>query len=371
MDDRTTVYQALLENPRFVAWAVGDAPDEDGFWQDWQNEDPARPEILEHARLTIKAIEGKPVTLSDDQVTARIRLALARARQLENRSDQAAKTIRLPGTNRWWSLAASLALLVGLGWSFYSLFKPEVVPGKPQQQAVLPKTETPWQTVTNAGLSSKHVLLPDGSSVVLRRNSAVTYPKAFAGVKRDVYLTGEAFFEVSKEANKPFFVFANGLVAKVLGTSFSVKAYGSDPQVVVVVKTGKVSVFAQADQRAESMQNNRELAGMVLAPNQRATFERSETRLVKSQVETPVLRDLPIENQPFDYNATPVSQVFASLEKAYGVDLVFDEEQMARCSITATLGDEPLLKKLQWICTILEATYEVNGQQIIITGKAC
>jgi hypothetical protein len=68
MDDRNTTYQWLLENPRFVAWVIGDVPEEDGFWQQWQHEDPNRPEILEHARATIKAIEGKPVTLSDDQV---------------------------------------------------------------------------------------------------------------------------------------------------------------------------------------------------------------------------------------------------------------------------------------------------------------
>jgi transmembrane sensor len=228
----------------------------------------------------------------------------------------------------------------------YSLFNEENSPAKPLEQAIQLPTVTPLQVVTNTNQAAKHVLLPDGSSVVLRKNSQLSYSKVFTGPKREVYLSGEAFFEVSKNPQKPFFVFANGLITKVVGTSFSVKAYGSDPRVIVVVKTGKVSVFAQTDQMAETLRNNRELAGMVLSPNQQATFERNETRLVKSEV-------------------------FASLEKSYGVDSVFDEELMARCSITATLGDEPLLKKLQWICTILEATYQVNGQQIIITGKAC
>lgn len=370
MDGRNTVFQWLLENPRFVAWVIGDAPDEDGYWQDWQNEDPARPEILEHARLAIKAIEGNPVTLSDDHVTAKIRQALAASRRQESFQIQEVANIR-PLNSRWWNLAASIALLLGLGWAFYGLFNEKVAPGKSTQQAVLPKPESSWQVATNTDRLSMHVLLPDGSSVVLRKNSQLRYSKIFTGEKREVYLSGEAFFEVSKNPQKPFFVIANGLITKVLGTSFSVKAYGSDTRVIVVVKTGKVSVFAQDDRMAETLRNNHELAGMVLTPNQQATFERNETRLVKTQVVNPVLLDIPIENQRFDYNATPISKVFASLEKSYGVDIVFDEELMARCSITATLGDEPLLKKLQWICTILEATYEVRGQQIIITGKAC
>ncbi|RRB07236.1 FecR family protein [Larkinella rosea] len=369
MDDRNTVFQWLLENPRFVAWAVGDAPDQDDYWQNWQQENPSRPEILEHARQTIKTIEGNPVNLPDDQVTAKIRQALAEARRQEKRLESF-KTIH-PFGRSWWNLAASIALLMGLSWSFYSLFNEKTATEKPAQPTTLPKEISALDRVVNNSSAPKHVLLPDGSSVVLRKNSQLHYAKVFTGDKREVYLSGEAFFEVSKNPQKPFFVIANGLITKVLGTSFSVKAYGSEGRVIVVVKTGKVSVFAQNDRQAETLRSNRELAGMVLMPNQQATFERNETRLVKTQVGTPVLLDMPIENQQFDYNATPVSKVFANLEKAYGVDIVFDEDIMARCSITATLGDEPLLKKMQWICTILEATYEVRGQQIFITGKAC
>ncbi|GAB3938553.1 FecR family protein [Larkinella terrae] len=370
MEERNTIYQWLLENPRFVAWAVGDAPEDNVFWQEWQEEDTARVEILEHARLTIKAIEGKPVALSDDHVTARIRQALAEARRQENQVSEPFETVRPLGRS-WWNLAASIALLVGLGWAFYSLLNEDPTPQKPAPMAALPTTKTPLLVAVNTNQTSKHVLLPDGSSVVLRKHSQLHYSTVFEGDKREVYLSGEAFFEVSKNPQKPFFVVANGLITKVLGTSFSVKAYGNEAKVIVVVKTGKVSVFTQEDQQAESLLNNRELSGMVLSPNQQATFERSETRLVKSQVGNPVSLDMPIESQSFDYNATPVSKVFASLEKSYGVDIVFDEDVMARCTITATLGDEPLLKKLQWICTILEATYQVNGQQIIITGKSC
>lgn len=370
MDDRTRVYQGLLENPRFVAWVVGEAPNEDGFWQDWQTADPARREVLEQARTTILTIGGKPVIVSDEQVRTKIQQALATARQLEKQAEPERDRIR-PLVTPWWRMAAAIALIAGLGWFLYKPADKPVLTQKPQQRDAMVPTDSSWNVVRNVHQVSRHVLLPDGSSAVLRKGSQLRYSASFSGAKREVYLSGEAFFEVSKDPKKPFFVYANELITKVVGTSFSVKAYGHEPQVVVVVKTGKVAVFAQADQRAESLRNNAELAGMVLMPRQQATFERTETRLVKTGSGGAEKTEMAIETQSFEYKATPVSQVFASLEKAYGVTIVFDEKVMARCSITATLGDEPLLKKLQWICTILEATYRMEGQQIVVSGKTC
>ena len=95
---------------------------------------------------------------------------------------------------------------------------------------------------TNNSTISQVITLSDGSSVILQPNSKLSYPKIFTGNERKVYLSGEGFFEISKNRKKPFFVYANEIVTKVVGTSFRVKAYPDQPDVEVIVRTGKVKV---------------------------------------------------------------------------------------------------------------------------------
>lgn len=367
MEPRDRLYQHLLEDYRYVRWVTGQAPDDSGYWYDWAVDDPIRKEVMEQARLTILAIQGTPVSMTESEIADRVQQALRRAKEQEVFIGKKVGRVRYLGRYNWVAAAAVL-LVLGLGWFTYSQYDSPAVSRlagqTPAPTAPLQPLDQ-FQVVVNTNKPVRHVLLPDGSSVVLRKNSQLRYANVFRGNKRDVYLSGEAFFEVTKDAKRPFLVYANGLVTKVLGTSFNVRAHQKAEQVIVVVRTGKVAVFAQTDVRAEALENNRELTGLVLMPNQQATFERTDARLTRTEVAAPV------EQPSFTYNATPIAEVFASLEKAYGITIAFDRDIMAHCSLSATLGDEPLQKKVQWICSILEATYQVKGEQIIITGKPC
>lgn len=369
MESGNDTYQALLTNSRFVAWALGEAPQDDGYWQTWQANDPGRRELVAQARLTLLTLRGRPVTLSDEHVAEQVEQALAEAKRQEGQTAQPPVVVR-PLWQRPWLAAASVLVLLGIGWMSYTLTQ-NTRPNAYQQQVISAGQTALLQEVVNQSTSVRHVRLPDGSSVLLRANSRLSFPKQFAGARREVYLSGEAFFEVSKNPQQPFFVYADELVTKVLGTSFSVRAYPTDTDVKVVVKTGRVSVFARTDAEATRLRTNTELAGTLLLPNQQATFDRSQGEVVRTNLPKPALLDMPIEEQSFTYRATPVAEVLTDLEKAYGVDVVFDPNVLAQCSITATLGDEPLFKKLDWICAVLDASYTVNGDQIRITAKPC
>jgi type II secretory pathway component GspD/PulD (secretin) len=94
-------------------------------------------------------------------------------------------------------------------------------------------------------------------------------------------------------------------------------------------------------------------------------------RLVRSLVEEPVRVDAPDRDQVLVFRKTPIAQIFAALEKAYGVEIVFDASVMAGCTLTATLGEESLYKKLEWICTGTESSYREEDGRIIITSRGC
>jgi len=365
-------FQELLENPSFRTW-VFDRNSQDGaYWTSWIAADIDRKELVEHARDFLLSIQGEVVDLEDQYIDSQIQKALTEAKKQEHLPEEEVDiTEVVPLWRRYWTVAASVILLIGVSWFFLNKNEAKQEYALYQKQTSDAKANSELVEVINDGEKSKLVQLPDGSSIVLQKNSRLSYQKAFNNNKREVYLVGEAFFEVAKNPERPFFVYANELITKVLGTSFTIKAFGKDKDIRVIVKTGKVSVFTQHDESALQLKNNRELTGMVLTANQQAIYQRQEIRLVKAIVDNPVILTLPIENQKFEFNATPISEVFSILEKSYGVDIVYDEEVMSKCSITAKLGDEPLFEKLKWICSITEASYEVLDGQIIISGKPC
>jgi ferric-dicitrate binding protein FerR (iron transport regulator) len=97
-----------------------------------------------------------------------------------------------------------------------------------------------------------------------------------------VYLTGEAFFEVAKDANKPFFVHANQVITKVLGTSFTVRAVADAPTVTVNVKTGRVAVFLANSQEDAQQAQTKKLEGLVLSPGERVVVEENNIGAVQA-----------------------------------------------------------------------------------------
>ncbi|WAC09500.1 FecR family protein [Dyadobacter pollutisoli] len=365
-----TSLQQLLEDPGFIQWARGEKPEDDVIWKQWADQNEERVKLLEKARELVSAVESENQGLTDEHIEHKISQALRIAKQKElHKKTQQISPIR-PLFTSGWNVAASVLIVLGLGFALFRIYKNNRQKLEPPVAASQEKPETITEIVNNER-ALKYVQLPDGSSVVLHKNSSVKYPKEFAASKREVFLSGEAFFEVTKNPEQPFFVYANELVAKVHGTSFSVKARAEDEQVIVAVKTGKVSVFTKKDAKAKQYTEDKELAALVLTPNQQATFERSHDRLFRTILSTAILLNIPIENQAFTYSETPAEAVFTTLSKAYGVDIEFNREIMSQCSITATLGDEPLENKLKWICTILEAEYEITPEKITIKGNPC
>ena len=213
--------------------------------------------------------------------------------------------------------------------------------------------------------------LPDGSTVMLKKGSKVSFSERFVGDKREVYLTGEGFFNVVRNPTQPFYVYANGLVTRVLGTSFNVRAYAKDKEVVVAVKTGKVMVFPISELKKSEKNSSYQVHSLYLTPNQQATFEREAEKFNKALVEKPTIITKPIETPNFTFENTPIAEVFQRLKTAYGVDIIYDAEVMKNCSVTAPLGDESLFTKLTIICKTIGARYEIVETEIVVSSRGC
>jgi ferric-dicitrate binding protein FerR (iron transport regulator) len=232
---------------------------------------------------------------------------------------------------------------------------------------LIQEAEIPVQEAVNNSKAPLLVRLPDGSTVTLEENSRLSYSKDFSRPEREVFLSGGAFFEVAKNPKKPFVVYANELVTKVLGTSFMIRAFEKDQRVIVAVKTGKVSVFTNK----ENTPQNSKVKSITLIPNQQAIFSRKEERLSRSLVEQPQVIISKQELLHFSFTNAPVVTIFEALEKAYGVKMQFDEEVLSGCRLTTSLSNETLFERLDVICEAIDATYKVVDGEVLISGKKC
>ena len=212
----------------------------------------------------------------------------------------------------------------------------------------------------NTGQETKTILLEDGSIVVLKPASTIWYPPHFENAKREIALSGEAFFQIAKDPNRPLSVYTDRLTTKVLGTSFTIKAFKDDLSEVVEVRTGKVAVF-------ENKSNNIQA---YITPNQKITFVKNEKLLLKALVESPVL----VENakvEDFTFNGTPLESVIEKISKAYNIEIIMENKNVKGCPITASFNEQTLYSKIDLICKSIDATYELRETKIIIHGGTC
>lgn len=217
----------------------------------------------------------------------------------------------------------------------------------------------------NTSAAAEQVALSDGSIITLEPGSTLRYPEHF-GKKREVYLTGEAFFNVFRDESHPFMVYTNDVVTRVLGTSFRIKAY-QGKEIRVAVTSGKVSVFKQG---GENIKTVTAAQSVILTPNQEVVFDQQEASLVKKLVDVPqIVAKVP--SLKMSYTNASVAEIFDALEKSYGVDIQFDKDNLEGCTITTDLAEEGLYERVEILCHVLDARYRVEGTSIIITANGC
>lgn len=353
----------------FRQWVLTPNREIDAFWQEWIEQNSDKLAMIEQAKIIVDTLKISNPTISEEEIDERIHQTISRIDDAEKLEPEKV-SIFYYQQKQWLSIAASIFLLLGIGF-WYTQFYPQKSSAKGVYEKLVADNPTELVEVTNENEKTLPIQLIDGSLVLLKKGSRVSYSKKFVGNTREIFLSGEAFFEVIKNPEKPFLVFANGLVTKVLGTSFTVKAYDKDEEVTVEVKSGKVSVFAQSDANSKEKATNRELEGVVLMPNQKIVYAKEKVRMAKSLVEMPIIIEEKKLKTVFEFEDVPVSEILHNLEKAYSIDIVFDEELLSNCPLTASLTELQLFDKLNIICKGVEAHYEILDGQIVIYSKGC
>jgi transmembrane sensor len=363
-----TEIEDFLTNESFQLWVLSKI-DVDG-WEEWTLENRQRAKLVEDSRLLLLAMKVQNVELTSSEIHSALETTWEKIEEKELllRNKSFVKVNKIP--RYWLNSAAAVLLFVFLSVWFFkgnSLKSSSEVTYK----ELIAETDEGLLEQTNNSDKPQSITLSDGSSVLLQPNSKLSYPKIFTGNERRVYLSGEGFFEISKNPKKPFYVYANEIVTKVVGTSFRVKAYSDQPDVEVLVRTGKVRV------KSNDLVRDVKKEEIILLPNQALRFTRKDLIFNKinniTEDEILVKSVGNIEQLSFEFTDIPVEQIFETIEQAYLIDIDYPKDKLKDCRLTTSLSDQPLQEKLKIICKSIgnDTKFEMTGNQIIITSRGC
>jgi transmembrane sensor len=262
------------------------------------------------------------------------------------------KSIRF--RNTWIAAAAAIAVILAISYLFIKDFKnSDYIKFKalPNLTERINNTSHPVQ-----------VRLEDGSLVVLQPKSSLSFPKHFASSSREVSLKGEGFFLISKNKHKPFFVYNDKVITRVVGTSFIIKSHLLTDEVEVIVKTGKVMVFSNKNTNLNIKSFLEKKDQVTLTPNQQTTYKEDfETRLVADPI--------PLIIESYSFEDASLIKVVQQLSKTYGIKISITDQDLNEDSFTGDLSGLGLYKKLDMICQSVNAQYKISGTQITINKK--
>jgi transmembrane sensor len=274
----------------------------------------------------------------------------------------------IPVWIRWLSAAVITGSIVTAAWWYMVAKKPDI--------ALQQKEIAGLHQVQNDKITTDTVHLPDGSLVILEPKAIVRYHDRFEGPKREVYLEGNAFFKVTRNPKSPFYVYSKNIVTQVLGTSFFVKTNPQTKNVEVSVQTGKVAVY-EAGRETVQERKNEESSGVILKPNQKVIYSDIDHHFRTTLVEIPLPviasknAEEKITELNFVFDEAPIARVLNYLEQAYHIEMVMENESLAKCLFTGDIKGQNLYDQLEIICESVAATYEIRGTRILIKGTGC
>ncbi|MBF0730411.1 FecR family protein [Bacteroides acidifaciens] len=279
-----------------------------------------------------------------NQYADRKQMARAEKQLYKKLDEEKRKQNKILRMHRWMKYAAMIAVILVIGGgSGYWLYQN----GNNQHMMV---------AVANEGIV-KEIILPDGTKVWLNNLATLKYPREFSEKARNVYLDGEAYFEVTKNRHKPFTVQSDAMRVRVLGTTFNFKCDKNYQIAEVTLIEGEIEV-----------KGNKEEGQIILAPGQRAELNKNNGRLTVKQVDAKM--DAVWHDNLIPFQKADIFTISKALERFYDIKIILSPDMRADKTYSGVLKKkstiESVLKSLQ---NSISIDYKIVGNNIFISPK--
>ncbi|MCC5927773.1 MAG: DUF4974 domain-containing protein [Cyclobacteriaceae bacterium] len=343
MDYKDFKLEDFLRDKNFIHWVV--KPDEGSniFWKNWLESHPDQAKNALRAKNIIQSLKFDVPQKQTRQFERVLQNILKNSPQIHEKRDFEIKRHR-HGINQWMiRIAASFFFLITFGILLYL--------HQPVEKSVEKPVEEKYITKSNPRGKKSTLTLPDSTRVILNDESTIRVSSNFMN-QRVVELEGEAYFEVRRNTELGAFTVKSGdLQTKVLGTTFSVKAYSSDKNISVLLNTGKVVV--------EHVKGNRQ----ELLPGEKIKYT-SQTGMKKSKFDRNT--DLAWKDGILIFKGAGLNEFKNTLERWYDVKVVVRGKPAETWSINGKFNNEELRVVLESLKYTQEIDYEWTDNIVTI-----
>lgn len=328
----------FLTHKEFRSWVLNPTPQSSLFWEKWLEANPEYQKTAMQARELILSLRYPATSQPDEQEKDEILKSILQVSRASFDKPKKKRPVR------YFRLAASIVLAIGIGFLFYYSGFNNATPVTGNQIEI--------QTIQKQNPKGRksEIILSDGTRVMLNSNSTLTYRSDFTE-KRHIELDGEAYFEVAKDSANPFIVKSGNIQTTALGTAFNVRTFNESVDVLLTEGLVEVSVIDREDQVIK------------LEPMQKAAYSKRKGLEAPSYQKD--MTDMLWTKGIIYFKETPISEVLRTLENWYDVqiDVSGGYEEV---KYSGEFDNEYLSNVLQSMSQALDMKFELTGENVKI-----
>jgi transmembrane sensor len=360
MDHKLYTAEDFAADETFIAYYLSKDEHSVAFWTNWIAEHPEKVEEVLEAKQLLNVLQLIPTVQEQETAFLRFDQFLAAQPQEEKLPVAALGAGTKPKffSFRIAAVAASMILMLTIGRLYVSVHSKA-------------KDKIEYVSIHNDYGKIKTLSLADGTMVFLNANSSLTYPKHFENNRRDVFLTGEAYFEVAKDKTRPFTVNANGTKTRVLGTRFNINAYQKQKTVVALLE-GSVAFESgyhnvqSANQSSSGSSHAAAFGRVILKPSEMVSYTTQDHHMKVSAIGS---RNLTAwTSGTVIFSQASFAEISTTFRNLYGIELR-DHTSAQEWRYSGRFTKSDYLKIIKSICFTKNLSYQESNHIITLTNK--
>lgn len=364
MDNSQYTVEDFLLDERFRKWIFDPDREDNIYWENWLQKNPKKYAELVEARKILLNLSMKEGKLSEREKTD---LWKEIEEKSEGITDDLPETRIIPMNpysiltksavkrpNYQWLRIASILLILAI-CSVIVVTVNRSENGRVEVAEAMTRKETEFGT-------KSHVTLRDGTTVMLNSGSKLSYLPGFTSKSRDVYLEGEAYFDVAKDSDRPFNVHTGNLVTTALGTEFNISNYPDDHTgIAIALIEGKVQVLQKADDKMPSEEV------VILSPGEMARYNPSDKRMKVLRCNEKEV--LAWKEGTLYFSHARESEVFKRIERWYGVKVELVNKSNKKWDYSGEYKNQNIGQVMTSLGFTMSFDYTIDDTTIYITYK--
>ncbi|WP_200976036.1 FecR family protein [Echinicola sp. 20G] len=340
----------FLSNKYFINWVNNPTEESDAFWQKWLRNHPESQEEFDQAKAVVLRINFKEEAKIGERKEALLDLILKNTPSQHYEVGRSKKPLIIAMLPALYRVAAACLVLVLMATFLFSEFSIENSNEVIQQTAFITKRNLKGQKTS--------FFLPDKTKVVLNAESEISYPEHFGEGSREIFLEGEAYFDVTHDAKRKFLVRSGEIITEVHGTAFNVQAYPETP-ISIALQRGLVSVYPAFTEQPTIPQ--------YLRPGEMITVKKEFDSSIKGQFDAEQMMGW-IDGKLVFKQAT-METLITKLERWYDVEIKVEGNTTDTWKVNGVFQNESLENVLEGVKYARGISYQINDHQVLITVK--